>query len=111
MNCNAYVNCTCCLQEKSSLSESIANKESQVSTTHVLITFSERTILHPLKHHYMLLVGNTLENYSGISFLCDSVDPYTVKKIYLHVFHFALVVYSLLVHVCTKTVDSIEGAF
>ena len=76
------LHCTCCLQEKSSLSESIANKESQVSTTYVLITFSETTILASLKAfiHFMVLIGNTLKNYCDVSFLCDSVDPYTAKK-------------------------------
>ena len=55
------LHCTFCLQEKSSLSESIANKESQVSTTYVLITFSETTIFASFKAfiHFMVLIGNT----------------------------------------------------
>ena len=63
------LHCTFCLQEKSSLSESIANKESQVSTTYVLITFSETTILASFKAfiHFMVLIGNTLNKTTAMS--------------------------------------------
>ena len=63
------LHCTHCLQEKSSLSESIANKESQVSTKHVLKPLKWRTILASCKASIVLLIGNT-----------DSVDPFTAKK-------------------------------